>query len=248
VIDLRRHFRRMPVRATTRDGITVMTGVSTIFQVKHEDDPADPDLIFPFEQDAIFKVNLLGNFKSEDNSSIPWSDRVCRQAASALIREVSTYSLDELFQPDESGVVPLEKIKAKIRQKVSRIFEEHGITIFLVGASAFEVDDEIKKERVNIWRAEWQRQIDVQVGTANAERDRILKLARARAQIEMIEKLTEGLEMVRQTGEDMTDVLALRLIESIEQSETNMAVSALIPSQIANDLKTIRKQVLGEKD
>lgn len=248
VIDLRRHFRAMSVKALTRDGISITTGVSTIFQVKHMDDPPDPDLQFPFEQEAIFQINFLGNFKPEGDTPIAWSDRVCRQAASALIAEVSRYSLDELFQPDESRAAPLEKIKGKIGKQVSRTFEKYGLQIFFVGVSPFQVPDDIKQERVRIWQAEWQRQIEVQQGTAQAERDRRLKLARARAQIEMIEKLTDGLEIVRQTGQDMADVLALRLIEAIEESESNAAVSALIPSQIANDLKMIRRQVLGKNE
>ena len=130
VIDLRRHFRNMPVRALTRDGITVTTGVSTIFQVKHQEDPPDDRLQFPFDQEAIFKVNYLGNFISDNEKVVLWSDRVCRQAASALIAEVSRYSLNELFQPDESTAAPLEQIKGKITKKMVKAFEKYGIQIF----------------------------------------------------------------------------------------------------------------------
>jgi regulator of protease activity HflC (stomatin/prohibitin superfamily) len=246
VIDLRRHFRNMPVRALTRDGITVTTGVSTIFHVKHQEDPPDDRLQYPFDQEAIFKVNFLGNFKSDNDDMVSWSERVCRQAASALIGEVSRYSLDELFQPDESRAAPLEHIKGKIAKQVSKAFEKYGIEIILVGVSPFQVPDDIKQERIEIWRAEWERRIEVEQGKAEAERERRLKLARARAQIEMIEKLTDGLEIIHETGQDMTDVLALRFIEAIEEAESNAAVSAFIPSQIATHLKTIRSQVLGE--
>ena len=248
VIDLRRHFRTMPVKALTRDGITILTGVSTIFHIKHEDNPAHEDLQFPFDQEAIFKVNFLGNFKSDDGEEIPWSERVTRQAASAVIGEISRYSLDELLQPDESRASRLEIIKGRVEKQVARTFEKYGIHIVMVGVAPFQVPDDIKEERINIWRAEWERRIDVEHGTAMAESDRRLKLARARAQIEMIEKLTDGLDSVHQADQDLKDVLALRLIEAIEESKSNAAVSALIPSQIVNDLKTIRLQVLGEKD
>ena len=248
VIDLRRHFRRESVRVLTRDGITLETGVSTIFQVKRMDDPPDDKWQFPFDQEAIFKVNYLGNFKTDDDSVMAWSDRVCRQAASALIGEVSRYSLDELFQPDESRASPLEKIKAKIQKQMTKAFEKYGIEIILVGVMPFQVPDDIKAKRIAIWQTAWQQRIEVEMGSAQAERSRRLKLARARAQIEMIENLTEGLEAVRQTGQDVTDILALRLIEAIEDAESNAAVKALIPAQVVNDLKSIRSQVLGDKD
>lgn len=246
VIDLRRHFRRMPVRVLTRDGITLNTGVSTIFQVQQQEDPPDDKLQFPFEQEAIFKVNYLGNFKMDGDEVLPWSERVCRQAASALIGEVSRYSLDELFQPDESRAAPLEKIKSKITKQMTRAFEKYGIQIILVGVSPFQVPDDIKEERIAIWKAEWERRIKVEQGSAEAESSRRLKLARARAQIEMIEKLTDGLETVRQTGQEVTDILALRLIEAIEEAESDAAVRALIPNQIVDDLQSIRNRVLGE--
>jgi hypothetical protein len=248
VIDLRRHFRALPVEALTRDGIKVKTGVSTIFYIKHQIDPPDDKLPYPFEQDAIFKVNYLGNFKTDEDKIISWSDRVCRQAASALIGEISRYPLDGLFQPDESTAAPLEVIKAKITKDLARTFEKYGIEISFVGVTPFQVSEDIQEERFKIWQAEWQRQIEVKHGTATAERARRLKLARARAQIDMIEKLTEGLESVEQTGQDMTEVLALRFIEALEQAETNAAVSAYLPGQIANHLKTIRSQVLGEDE
>lgn len=248
VIDLRRHFRTMPVKVLTRDGITLTTGVSTMFQVKSEENPPDDKLQYPFSQEAIFNVNYLGNFNVDDDSPLLWSDRVCRQAASALIGEVSRYSLDELFQPDESRASPLEKIKGKITKQMSRTFDKYGIEIILVGVSPFQVPEDINEERILIWQSEWERKIEVEQGSALAERLRRLKLARARAQIEMIEKLTEGLESVHQSGQDVTDILALRLIEAIEEAEKDANVRALIPNQIVNDLKSIRTQVLGEKD
>jgi hypothetical protein len=65
----------------------------------------------------------------------------------------------------------------------------------------------------------------------------------------MIEKLTDGIEAVRQTGqENVTDIIALRLIEAIEEAEGDAAVRAHIPSQIVNDLLSIRNQVLGGQE
>jgi hypothetical protein len=64
----------------------------------------------------------------------------------------------------------------------------------------------------------------------------------------MIENMTDGLEAVRQTGQDVTAILALRSIAAIDEAESNAAVKALSPAQIVNDLRSIRSQVLGDKD
>jgi hypothetical protein len=250
VIDLRRHFRTQPVRLLTRDGISLESRVSTMFQVKRMADPPDDNWQFPFDQDAIFNVNYLGNFntESENYAAMPWTERVPRQAASALIGEVSRLSLDELFQPDESRAAPLEIIKERVTKSVTKTFDKYGIEVILVGVAPFQVPEDIQAERVKIWQARWQQRIDVEMGSAESERARRLKLARARAQIEMIERLTDGLETIRQTGQNVTDILSLRLIEAIEEAESNASVRALIPAQIVNDLKSIRSQVLREND
>jgi hypothetical protein len=131
---------------------------------------------------------------------------------------------------------------------MSRTFEKYGIRIITVGVTPFQVQEDIKEQRVAIWQTDWERRILVEQGAAQAERSRRLKLARARAQIEMIERLTDGIEIIRQSGqENVTDILALRLIEAIEEAETDAAVRAHIPSQIVNDLISIRNQVLGNQ-
>lgn len=248
VIDLRRQLRSLPVKVLTRDGIPLESSVTTIFQVMHMENPPDENWLFPFDQDAIFNVNYLGNFTKDDEDVMDWTERVPRQAASALIGEVSRYSLDELFHPDESTASPLEVIKGKITKRLTKAFKKNGIDVTFVGVAPFTVPDDIQKERIAIWQAEWLQRIGVEIGTARAERARRLKLARARAQIDMIERLTDGLETIHQTGQDVTDILSLRLIEAIEEAESNATIRAHIPAQIANDLKTIRSHVLGEPD
>lgn len=248
VIDLRRQLRRLPVKVLTRDGIPLETSVTTIFQVNQLEDPPDENLLYPFDQDAIFKVNYLGNFTKEDEDIMDWDERVPHHAASAVIGEVSRYSLDELFHPDESTAAPLEQIKEKVTKGLKRAFKKNGVDITFLGVAPFIVPKDIQEERVALWQSEWLQRIEVEVGKAQAERMRKLKLARARAQIEMIEQLTDGLETIRQNGQEVTDILALRLIEAIEEAESNADIRALIPAQIVNDLKTIRSQVLGEPD
>jgi regulator of protease activity HflC (stomatin/prohibitin superfamily) len=248
VIDLRRHLRRMPVRVLTRDGITLETGVSVIFQVQRMADPPDDKWQFPFDQDAIFKVSYLGYFKMENDMVLPWADRVPRQAVSALIYEVSRYSLDELFQPDESRALPLEKIKEKIGKQMKKAFEKYGVEIISVGVSPFQVPDIVREQRIANWKAIWEQRTTVAKESAQAERTRRLKLARARAQIEIIQRLAEGIEAVNQAGEDITDIIVLRLIETVEEAESNAAVKALIPAQVVNDLELIRSQVLEGED
>ena len=250
VVDLRRYLRSQSLRVLTRDGISLKASVTTMFQVKRMEDPPDDKWQFPFDQDAIFWVNYLGNFNTEleDNTVLAWTERVPRQAASALIGEVSRYSLDELFLPDESRAAPMEIIRERITRRVTKAFEKYGIEVTLVTVAPFQVPDDIQEERMRIWQAKWQERIKVEKGTAESERARRIKLARARAQIEIIERLTEGLESIHQTGQNVTDILSLRLIEAIEEAEANASVRALIPAQIVTDLQSIRNQVLGKKE
>jgi hypothetical protein len=249
MVDLRRHFRRMPVKVLTRDGIALETAVSTIFEVKRPENPLDSELPYSYDQQAIFKVNYLGNFNLGGDVVLPWSEWICRQAASAVIGEVSRYTLDELYQPDESGAPPLEKIKGKVKRTMSHAFEKNGIEIITVGMSQFKAPDHIGQQRIANWQTEWERRIGVERGSAEAERARRLKLARARAQIEIIENITNSIEAMRRAHEDdVIDIVALRLIEAIEVAAADDTVKALIPAHIVNDLQLVRGLMYGKQN
>ena len=71
----------------------------------------------------------------------------------------------------------------------------------------------------------------------NAEAVRRIKKARARAQIEIIENITQNIDSVRRAGDtDLSNIITLRMIEALEEGLSSESLQALIPQQIMTNL------------
>lgn len=243
IIDLRRHLRTMPVKAMTRDGIEVETSVTALFQVRQARDTDDPQRPYPYDKGAIFHINYLDNF-STGADIMPWSDHVCRQAADILVAEMANYTLDELYQYEGAGVSPLEIIKDNIERQLRVSFPRRGVDIILVGVGGANLPRKVVEQRIKYWRSRWQSEIKAAEAEGRAAAITQMTLARARAQIEMIERITEGIVSMRaKDGGDLSDIVALRMIEAVEEAVGNHAVQALVPDKVLQSLKQINSWV-----
>ena len=240
VIDLRRHARSQSVEALTHDGIPIETSVSTQFEVKRDDNPADPDIPYPYDASAIFNVSYASSLSTGDGS-LHWSERLPREAAKQLVTEISAYSLDDLERKDELEPSPMEKIAERLNRRLKQQFQGHGITVLSVGVGPFKLPDDITEQRMMNWRAEWERRIQSEKAAGEAEAVRQMALARARAQIEIISRITERIEAMRASGEaELTDVVALRMIEAMEEAVADDKVRDLVPQQAIGALRQIQ--------
>lgn len=103
IIDLRPQTRTEEVAANTRDGIPVQTAVSVKFRVRrHETSSDDPDLLYPYDKDAIFQVIQLNSIDSEAGVR-PWTEQVAPQASSLLVTDLAQHTLNQLYQTDAAG-------------------------------------------------------------------------------------------------------------------------------------------------
>jgi regulator of protease activity HflC (stomatin/prohibitin superfamily) len=246
VVDIRPHWRQLPAKARTRDGISIDTSVSVTFQVQQPEDPSDQEaqnLPYRYDPAAIFKVTYLDNFSTGDGT-LAWTERVTRQAVGAVVAALSRKKLDELFQPDASGAPPLESIKGEIKKQLEKTFSQHGLTILGVGIGALNISEDIKKQRISNWEADWQRRITLQKASGEAEAQRRIQLARARAQIEIIESVINSVETMRKASgrqQTLTDIFALRMIETMEETATDATVKAIVPQHVMATMRQIHR-------
>ena len=88
---------------------------------------------------------------------------------------------------------------------------------------------------------EWEKRIQSEKAVAEAEAVRQMALARARAQIEIITRITERIEAMRASGDaELTDVVALRMIEAMEEAVADDKVRDLVPQQAIGTLRQIQ--------
>lgn len=233
VIDLRAHKRQLTVQANTRDGIPIKMGITAVFRVK-QDAAANPHLLFPFDPKAIFHLNYLYTV-DEAGQVFEWMDQVVPRAADFLLAEIAQLNLDELIQPT-TAVNPLLEINKRMFDAVQRLLDK-SIEIVSLSAGQIELPDEVKRQNIINWQTHWERRIEMEKASGEAEEIRRKKQARARAQIEIVQTLIQNLEAMRQEQEsDLYQVIVLRLIDALEETATVDSPRMLVPQQIMASL------------
>ena len=236
IIDLRTQKRSQEVKGTTRDGIPVETNVSVTFRVQQQPISHPFDLlIYPFDKDSIFSISSYTSI-DENGMTRYWDDQPAPLAAGELSNELATYTLDELQHTTGEHSIKNE-IQQRIQRKVSRIAAERGLELLSIGIGYLKFPESVRQQRIKTWQAEWQRKIQVKHAAGDAEAARRIKQARARAQIEIIERITESIDsMQQQDGANLTEIITLRMIEALEEATTSNSVQALIPQQVMTNL------------
>lgn len=248
-IDLRPQLRSQQVQTNTRDGIPVETAVTVIFQVRRthiEDD----ETAYPYDREAIFNVAYARSTDGRDGV-YPWTEQLAPQAAAHLADELGQRALNDLYQEDAS-VAPLDLIQQKIKRQLDREAEKLGLEVLVVSIGHLQLPEKVIQQRIKTWQAEWRRQINVQNAEGNAEVERRLKNARARAQIEIIHNITQNIDAMRRTGSNnLTEIVMLRMIEALEEATADPGVKLILPQgligQIVEETADQMKDWLDEK-
>jgi regulator of protease activity HflC (stomatin/prohibitin superfamily) len=232
VIDLRLQRRSQPVLAKTRDGISIETSITVTFQVKQRPSGShNPDLLYPFDRDAIFHVSY-DDTVDEQGNLLPWTRQLTPPAAAMLANEIPKHSLNELTNMVE-GLSPLAEIKQTITRHITRRFASKGITVMGVGIGGLKLPASVRRQQFLTWQADWLRKIRVENASGNVEAVRRIKQAQARAQIEIIENITNSIDAMRQEdGADLPQVIMLRMIEALEDAVSAESIQAFVPQQL----------------
>lgn len=236
LIDLRKQLRRQPVKAATRDGISLETNITVIFRVRQEPGDLLDDEPYPYDKEAIFHICYNNSIDAQDRLR-GWTEQVAPRAAALLVNELGRRTLDELYTPESAGTGPLDPIKLRILQALQQELDNSGIEVLVVAVDPLALPDAVVEQRIKTWQADWQRRIALQRAAGDAEAVRRIKKARARAQIEIIENITQNIDSVRRAGDaDLSNIITLRMIEALEEGLSSASLQALIPQQIMTNL------------
>jgi regulator of protease activity HflC (stomatin/prohibitin superfamily) len=231
VVDLRRHARSHRVEALTKDGIPLVTEVTVWFRVRQPDEPEDAALPYPYESSAVFHLDYMSSLNT-DEGTLLWSEHVGRRAVAELVEELSQHTLDQFQGSDGAGAQPVEAIEHRLRRQLTAEFGRMGVAVLNISVGQFRLPDEIIEQRIANWQSSWQDRMLAERASGDAKAMRRLKLAQARAQIEIIESITQGIEALRQRGDlDLEEVVALRVVEALRDGVTDQVVRPLIPEQ-----------------
>ncbi len=238
VIDLRVQKRsEKNVRVTTRDGIQITTEVSVRFHIKPANHSRNKHTLYPYDKEAIFQISYADAI-DDHGDPLSWQEKIVPQAISFASQEVGKYSLNELTTL-EGGVSNIDEINRFIVTEMVKKFTIRGIEILDANISTPVLPEQIRRQYIVAWRAEWEARIQEKYSEGEAQALRRHKQARARAQIEMIDAISRNLEMMqREDDSEMVEILTLRMIEALEQAILADSSRTKIPQTVMANLIT----------
>lgn len=236
LVDLRLQTYVKIVHTLTRDGIPVKAPMFVIFQIDRR--KAKGDGMYPFNSDAVFAAlhaQGVGPEQEEEQEELEWGQFVVDRAADLLRDAIARALLDRLLESEEeNGPLLCEKLRAGVAQELAQAMEPYGIHALAVGVGNIEVEDEeVLKQRVESWRARWERRRLEKAAQGNAEATRLIQAARADAHRQMIRAITEALQQLADTQTPVpTHAIALRFIDILEDMGTSPGVRELLPESM----------------
>lgn len=245
IVDVRKHTRSDVVKANTRDGIPIEMPIFVGFRVWQNEEEITPgELVYHYDRDGIFHVTYAGSILDEDSTS-RWSDLITPIAANLFVTEIARHTLDQLYQVDSDGNGPKGEISVRVKRNLERNERLDGIEVLSVGSGMIALPEAVRMQRLKKWQAQWQREILMKKAKGDAEVELRMKHARARAQIEIIQNITQSIANSSRSDISVTEIVALRMIEAMEDAVSDASVQALVPQPVLTTMVESSRQMLA---
>ena len=126
--------------------------------------------------------------------------------------------------------------------RASKVLRDRGIKVFHAGFSELvPTDPKIRQQRLDNWRARWQKEADLIKADLDLEAVRIKNHARAEKQREMINALLR----IIHTSAYPEEALTLRLFQTLEDIASEPSTRQLLPADTVQVLKSLRLWLLS---
>jgi regulator of protease activity HflC (stomatin/prohibitin superfamily) len=200
-------------------------------------------------QDGLFSYNednLKRNVWSPGGGD--WRGGVKSVSESAVRDVVGRYDLEE--------ILPLsnrfrQTFKDELKEAINRItLRLMGVEVVAVDMGKVKAPDEARKRLMEKWLADWsiriaqsEREAMIRKGEAEAVIMKVKEVAWAEAQKQIIERITEGFKGIGVSGGtlQLSYVIALRALETLEKMAGDPATKILLPSDVLAQLGHLRQ-------
>jgi regulator of protease activity HflC (stomatin/prohibitin superfamily) len=245
VIDLHpqeRSDKAVPLQ--TKEGITVNADVQVSFRISTGGEPITRTRPYPYSEDAVRRAAYAGVVLANGNAS-SWHSMPLSRVKGALAEVVSQYRVDELLFPTS----PVRQLHFSIRREVERRvragLQAQGIDLLRLQISGLTPPEPVTQQYMKYWLTHWQTRDRIVGADSAASAIEEVEVARAEAEITMIQAIVEGVRRAQREGAaGMTgDMLALRLIEALERLVRQSQTPGRSPDQILPRLHDLQRRL-----
>lgn len=232
----------------TREGIEITAELNLTFRISTGHEPITRAKPYPFDpkavQTAAYTQISLGDHKLSD-----WQDTPMNIARGRLRQIVSRFRLDELLHPSSPAYEPYLTIRNELERQVrATLLNDYGIELVNIHIGRLELPTAVTQQYIKNWESHLQNQIQLHQADGAAVTLQEMEVARAEAEMIMIQGILEGVRRAQQEGGANTvrEIVALRLVETLEKMARQSQQAYPLPTQLLPQLAYLRQQLLPD--
>jgi regulator of protease activity HflC (stomatin/prohibitin superfamily) len=245
LVDLRQQERvAQDVRLLTKDAIELFTQVTAVYHIKRGRDPATRTNPYPFDAEAVrtaaYTLTVQGN-----GSVSTWKDFPLIFARGALRQIVANYNLDEIVHPERRVEEPYTTLQNELFRKMKASLENIGVELESVHIGSMKLPSPVAGQYIKYWQSHSEARITLSKADGEATAVEEREIARAEAEITMIQAILEGMQRARQAGATahMSEIVALRLVEALERIAEQSQYAYPLPEELLFQLRNWRREL-----
>lgn len=243
--DLRSQDRTDPeVELYSKEGLEFVTAVSVTFRIGAPELTASVQQPFPYDADTVRKLayiqtNLPGGHISN------WENTALGVVKAALAASVSSFSLNELLQDEQTEMGAHLTIRRNVEREARIRLREQGIELIRVRIGGFRFPEDVTDLHIQYWRTYWDNQARLTLADGEAVALEDMDLARDEAEIELVKAVADGMEQARRQGYQggVSVIVALRFVEALEKMALESKGEITLPEQLLPQLQYLQNQL-----
>jgi regulator of protease activity HflC (stomatin/prohibitin superfamily) len=200
---------------------------------------------FPYNEEAV-RTAAYTETVQPDGSIGSWDSLPMLITSGQLRAIVAEHRLDDLILSESNGINIHRQLQRRMERQARDIMRHYGVLIRGTRLGALELPDNVEEQRKKFWRANWATQQILQLADGEAEVLQSQEIARADAETAMLRAIAEGLQRSQSSGSKISSrqIVALRLIESLEAMAKSSELILPLPDQLMPKLGNIRQRLL----
>lgn len=243
--DLRSQDRTDPeVELHSKEGLEFVTAVSVTFRIGAPELTVSVQQPFPYDADTVRKLaynqtNLPGGHISN------WENTALGVVKAALAASVSSFSLNELLQDEQTEMGAHLTIRRNVEREARIKLRDQGIELIRVRIGGFRFPEDVTDLHIQYWRTYWDNQARLTLAEGEAVALEDMDLARAEAEIELVKAVADGMEQARRQGYQggVSEIVALRFVEALEKMALESKGEITLPEQLLPQLQYLQNQL-----
>ncbi len=250
-VDLRPKRWVHPVIAMSKEGIPITCEADISYQLDSEGIACTEEVPFPISEQKVFQAATCTWIREAnlpaDSRVVDWSGRVIIGETEGNLRSIlARYPLDQLIGLVNPGSTnPREEIRQELEERLKTAVPKLGVCVLGVELGNIEVQDEITKQWIEVWKADWERWAVEHEALGKAKQTELLENAKTRAQVMLLATITEAFQPLLDQQQAVTSKLVLaRLFMALSRAPSDPLTRVNLPKEAISTLKQLKDLIV----